>query len=41
MLFPYAVIFSALSFVTMSLVRHGDVKPEKRASVLESFDVEE
>lgn len=40
-LFPYAVIFSALSFVTMSLVRHGDVKPQKRASVLESFDVEE
>lgn len=28
-LFPYAVLFSALSFVTMSLVRHGDVKPEK------------
>ncbi len=26
-LFPYAVLFSALSFVTMSLVRHGDVKP--------------
>ncbi len=25
-LFPYAVLFSALSFVTMSLVRHGDVK---------------
>ncbi len=40
-LFPYAVIFSALSFVTMSLVRHGDVKPQKSASVLESFDVEE
>lgn len=25
-LFPYAVLFSALSFVTMSMVRHGDVK---------------
>ena len=25
-LFPYAVLFSALSFVTMSRVRHGDVK---------------
>ncbi len=25
-LFPYAVFFSALSFVTMSFVRHGDVK---------------
>lgn len=40
-LFPYAVIFSALSFVTMSLVRHGDVKPQKTASVLENFDVED
>ena len=40
-LFPYAVIFSALSFVTMSLVRHGDVKPQKSASVLENFDVED
>ncbi len=29
-LFPYAVIFSALSFLTMSLVRHGDSKPEKK-----------
>ncbi len=27
-LFPYAVLFSALSFVTMSLVRHGDVQKE-------------
>ena len=25
-LFPYAVLFSALSFVTMSMVRHGDSK---------------
>ena len=40
-LFPYAVLFSALSFVTMSLVRHGDVKPQKAASVLENFDVED
>ncbi len=40
-LFPYAVLFSALSFVTMSLVRHGDVKPQKSASVLENFDVED
>ena len=40
-LFPYAVLFSALSFVTMSLVRHGDVKPQKTASVLENFDVED
>lgn len=40
-LFPYAVLFSALSFVTMLFVRHGDVKPQKKVSVLESFDVEE
>ena len=40
-LFPYAVLFSALSFVTMLLVRHGDSKPQKKQSVLESFDVED
>ena len=40
-LFPYAVIFSALSFVTMMLVRHGDSKPQKNGSLLESFDVED
>ncbi len=36
-LFPYAVIFSVLSFVTMSLVRHGDSKPEARSAILENF----
>lgn len=36
-LFPYAAIMVALSFVTMSLTRHGDNKPEKR-SKLEAFD---
>ena len=40
-LFPYAVAFSVLSFVTMSLVKHGDVKPLKKASLLENFDVED
>ena len=40
-LFPYAVLFSALSFVTMLLVRHGDSKPQKKQSVLESFDLED
>lgn len=40
-LFPYAVIFSIASFCTMSMVKHGDVKPQKRGSVLESFDVED
>ncbi len=39
-LFPYAVFFSALALVTMQLVRHGDVKAERR-SILESFDVED
>ncbi len=29
-LFPYAVVFSALAFVTMSFVKHGDVKKEVR-----------
>lgn len=36
-LFPYAVVFSVLSFITMSCVKHGDVKPERK-SVLESYD---
>lgn len=40
-LFPYAVLFSALSFVTMLFVRHGDVKPEAPASLIESFNTEE
>lgn len=40
-LFPYAVLFSGLSFMTMLFVRHGDSKPLKKASVLESFDVED
>ena len=40
-LFPYAVLFSALSFVTMSFVRHGDVRPQKSKSLLENFDVED
>ncbi len=40
-LFPYAVAFSVLSFITMSMVRHGDQKPQKAKSILESFDVED
>lgn len=40
-LFPYAVLFSALSFVTMLFVKHGDAKPVKKASVLENFDTED
>jgi len=40
-LFPYAVVFSALAFLTMSFVKHGDVKPAAKKSLLENFDVEE
>ena len=29
-LFPYATVFTALAFVTMLFVRHGDRKPEAR-----------
>lgn len=40
-LFPYALIFSLLAFLTMTQVKHGDVKPQKKASVLENFDVDD
>ena len=40
-LFPYAVFFSVLAFVTMTQVRHGDVKPQKKESLLENFDVDD
>lgn len=40
-LFPYALVFSLLAFLTMTQVRHGDVKPEKKKSVLENFDVDD
>ncbi len=36
--FPYAAVFTALAFLTMLFVRHGDSIPEKR-SALESIDV--
>ncbi|MCD7776165.1 MAG: MFS transporter [Firmicutes bacterium] len=36
-LFPYATIFVVLSFVTISLVKHGDSKPDAAGSALESF----
>lgn len=39
-LFPYAVFFSVLSFITMLFVKHGDVKTAKK-SIIESFDVED
>ena len=40
-LLPYAAVMVALSFVTISLTRHGDSRPERPASRLESFDVGE
>lgn len=37
MLFPYAAVFTALAFVTMLFVRHGDSKPEAKWG-LEALD---
>lgn len=37
-LFPYAVLFSVLSFITMLFVRHGDIAPRKKASHIETFE---
>ena len=39
-LFPYAAIFVALAFVTMSLVHHGDAKPVAKKG-LEGMDIED
>lgn len=40
-LFPYAVVFSTLAFITMIQVKHGDEKAAKKESVLEHFDVDD
>lgn len=40
-LFPYSVVFSVLSFITMTQVKHGDTRPDKKKSVLEHFDVDD
>lgn len=40
-LFPYAVVFSSLAFVTMCFVHHGDSKPPKKADILENFDLDD
>lgn len=40
-LFPYAAIFVALAFVTMSLVKHGDAKKVEVKKGLEAFDTED
>ena len=39
-LFPYAAIFVALAFVTMSLVKHGDAKVEVKKG-LEALDIDD
>ena len=40
-LFLYSTVFVAASFVTMLFVKHGDTVTEKKASLLENFDVED
>ena len=40
-LFPYAFAFSAFAFLTMTQVKHGDVKPVPKKSVLENFDIDD
>lgn len=40
-LFPYAAVMVALAFITISLTRHGDSKPEKPQSKLEAFQTED
>lgn len=40
-LFPYALFFSAMAFITMTQVRHGDARPDKKKSMLEHFDVDD
>ncbi len=40
-LFPYACVFTVAAMVTMSMVRHGDNKPERKKHILENFDVED
>ena len=39
-LFPYAAIFAGLAFVTMSLVKHGDARPETKKG-LEALDIDD
>ncbi len=36
-LFPYAVVFSLASFVTMCFVRHGDSRPDSKKAIAEQF----
>lgn len=38
-LFPYAVVFSLLSLLTMLNVRHGDSKPPVKEDIIANFDI--
>ncbi len=40
-LFPYACVFMVAAFVTMSMVRHGDNKPQKKINKLEYLDIDD
>ncbi len=40
-LFIYAAVAVLISFITMMFVKHGDIKPVTKKSLLESFDVED
>jgi hypothetical protein len=39
-LFPYGALFTALSFVTMLFVKHGDSKALKKKDTIENFDID-
>ena len=39
-LFPYAAVFVALAFMTMSAVKHGDAKIEGKKG-LDAFDLDD
>ena len=40
-LFPYAAVFAAIAFFTMTQVKHGDSRPDEPKSGLEAFNVED
>lgn len=40
-LFPYACAFTVAAMITMSMVHHGDNRPQPKKNVLENFDVED
>ena len=40
-LFPYAAVFAAIAFFTMTQVKRGDSRPDAPKSGLEAFDVED